>query len=64
MEIVIGQAGFSQAIVEIYDPLKDKWTKGLDMQVVRNTIFAGVMDGRIYVIGGWQPNVGFSKLNV
>jgi N-acetylneuraminic acid mutarotase len=41
-------------IVEIYDPLTDTWTNGTPMPQ-KNSHFGGaVVDGKIYIIGGWD----------
>ena len=45
--------------MEAYDPTSDTWTTKASMSTVR---FwwpgAGVLDGRLYVVGGWGQNVG------
>ena len=38
--------------VEVYNPLTDKWTKGPDMPTTRSSFVAGVVNGKIYVLGG------------
>jgi len=52
------------AVVEEYDPKTDKWTTKTDMPTKRSsfTSFAGVVDGLIYVIGGWREGKGFLSL--
>ena len=48
-------------LVEIYDPLTNRWEKGADMPTERGATDAVVVDGKIYVIGGynwrWGPLV-------
>ena len=46
-------AGF-QALgpVEVYNPLTDKWRKAPDMPARRYSFVAGVVNGKIYVLGG------------
>ncbi len=43
-------------LVEVYDPLTNRWEKGSDMPTERGATDAVVIDGKIYVIGGynWQ----------
>ena len=38
--------------LEVYDPATDAWSRKADMPMSRNAATAGVVDGRIYVIGG------------
>ena len=38
--------------VEIYNPLTDKWRKAPDMPAPRYSFVAGVVNGKIYVLGG------------
>ncbi len=37
---------------DVYDPMTDKWESRSPMPTARNHAFAGVVDGKIYVIGG------------
>ena len=43
-------------LVEVYDPLTNRWEKRADMPTERGATDAVVVDGKIYVIGGynWQ----------
>ena len=43
-------------LVEVYDPLTDKWEKRADMPTERGRTDVVVVDGKIYVLGGynWQ----------
>lgn len=41
-------------LVEVYDPLTNKWEKGADMPTERGATDAVVVDGKIYVLGGWN----------
>lgn len=43
-------------LVEVYNPLTNRWEKGADMPTERGATDAVVVDGKIYVIGGynWQ----------
>ena len=51
--------------VEVYDPATDAWEKRADMPGPRQTAGLGVVDGKIYVIGGWLPgDVGLSTVEV
>jgi hypothetical protein len=38
--------------VEVYDPVTDTWTKGVDIPVTTAGLSASVVDDKIYVIGG------------
>ena len=40
-------------LVEVYDPLTNKWEKRADMPTARGMTDAVVVDGRIYVLGGY-----------
>ncbi len=40
--------------VEVYDPATDEWTRKADMPTPRAYSAGGVVDGKIYVIGGTQ----------
>jgi N-acetylneuraminic acid mutarotase len=40
------------SIVEEYDPVTDTWTRKADIPTARGGSAAGVLDGKIYVIGG------------
>ncbi|MCH7570485.1 MAG: galactose oxidase [Deltaproteobacteria bacterium] len=37
---------------EVYDPLKDRWTKRASMPTPRDHLAVGVVGGKLYVIGG------------
>ena len=39
-------------LVEVYDPLTNRWEKRADMPTARNGVNAAVVDGKIYVLGG------------
>ena len=43
--------------VEVYDPVTDTWTEEADMEVPRDGLSASVVNGKIYAIGGWNPNM-------
>jgi len=40
--------------VDIYDPIKNTWAKGTPMLTPRCALDTGVVDGKIYVLGGWD----------
>ena len=42
--------------VEEYDPLRNTWTKKAGMPTPRSSLSTGVVDGKIYAIGGWDGN--------
>jgi len=47
-----GGAGPSLSTVEVYDPSTDSWTRKADMPTARANLSAGMLNGKIYVIGG------------
>ena len=42
-------------VVEVYDPQTDTWSRNQDMSTPRRQFGIGVVDGKIYAIGGWNP---------
>ena len=40
------------AVVEEYDPSTDTWTQKADMPTPRTVLAVGIIDSRIYAIGG------------
>jgi hypothetical protein len=46
------------AMVDVYDPATDTWTKLPDMPTARDHLGAEVVDGRLYAIGGRQAAFG------
>ena len=50
--------------VEEYDPATDTWTRKADMPTARGWIQPSnsVVDGKIYVIGGWYDNITISTV--
>ncbi len=51
-----GSAFKSLNTVEVYDPLRDRWSAGKEMPTLRSGAIAITLGNRIYVIGG-----GFKK---
>lgn len=51
---IVNAAGPALSTVEVYDPVTDKWTKKADMPTARMGLSSGVVDGKVYAIGG-QP---------
>jgi len=49
------------AAVEEYDPAIDTWTEKEDMPLARAFIDGGVVNGKIYAIGGWNTKVDGSS---
>lgn len=43
-------------LVQRYDPLTDKWTKLSPMLIPRSGSAACILDGYIYVLGGWHAS--------
>jgi N-acetylneuraminic acid mutarotase len=48
--------------VEMYDPVTDRWTPKAPMPVGLHHVGTGVVDGRLYVVGGYSRS-GFSVWN-
>lgn len=47
-------------IVEVYDPQSDSWRTMTPMPTVRKLAASGVIGDRLYVVGGWNYEVGGS----
>jgi N-acetylneuraminic acid mutarotase len=47
------------AVVEVYDPIKNTWSKKANMPTPRRNVSACVLNDKIYVIGGWS----FEEIN-
>jgi hypothetical protein len=47
----------SISIVEVYDPATDTWAEQTELPTKRCQFTASVMDGIIYVIGGYMPSI-------
>ena len=43
--------------VEVYDPSTDTWTQTFDMPRARSNHSASVVDGKMYIIGGADPEL-------
>lgn len=43
----------STGLVEVYDPLTERWERGADMPTKRGWLNVAVVDGKIYVLGGY-----------
>ena len=41
--------------VEEYDPATNSWTAKSDLHRARDAVTSNVIDGKIYVLGGWTP---------
>ena len=39
-------------VVDIYDPLTDRWGSGRPMPTMRQSLGVGVIDGVLYAVGG------------
>jgi N-acetylneuraminic acid mutarotase len=50
--------------VEVYQPARDRWTKEVDMWVLRGYIAASTVNGKIYVIGGTSVRPGLPLAKV
>jgi N-acetylneuraminic acid mutarotase len=49
--------------VERYDPATDTWTKKTPMPTPRNLLASGVIDGKVYVVGGFEKYYTGSQSN-
>ena len=45
--------------VDIYDPIKNTWGKGNPMRTPRGALGTSEVNGKIYVLGGWDPKPTF-----
>jgi N-acetylneuraminic acid mutarotase len=43
--------------MEVYDPLSDKWSMENNMPIPLSWAASTVLDGKIYLIGGWDINI-------
>ncbi|MEL6751985.1 MAG: kelch repeat-containing protein, partial [Pseudomonadota bacterium] len=54
--------------VDVFDPATNAWSRGIDAPTARNSAASGVIDGKIYVVGGRQflaqPNGSVANVNV
>ncbi|KAF8567927.1 hypothetical protein P879_05402 [Paragonimus westermani] len=60
--------GFNGALrvrsVEVYDPVRNTWHSGPNMECRRATLGVAVLNGHIYAIGGFDGNAGLSSAEV
>ncbi|CAL8075498.1 unnamed protein product [Calicophoron daubneyi] len=60
--------GFNGALrvrsVEIYDPLRNTWHSGPNMECRRATLGVAVLNGHIYAIGGFDGSTGLNSAEV
>ncbi|KAH8864067.1 Kelch-like protein 2 [Schistosoma japonicum] len=60
--------GFNGALrvrsVEVYDPLRNTWHSGPNMECRRATLGVAVLNGLIYAVGGFDGTVGLSSAEV
>ncbi|MFH1829402.1 MAG: Ig-like domain-containing protein [Pseudomonadota bacterium] len=47
----------------VYDPAQNTLTQGTPINNARDVAASGVVDGRIYLIGGWNPNANDTNLS-
>jgi N-acetylneuraminic acid mutarotase len=59
-EGMIGADAFS--ILEVYDPATDSWTTGAPMPTPRFDLAAGVIDGKLYAVGGFYCPNGYCPI--
>ncbi len=45
----------TEAVVEVYDPARDEWTRVADLPEGRNHPMTAALDGFLYVFGGYDP---------
>jgi N-acetylneuraminic acid mutarotase len=43
------------SVVEVYDPVSGRWTRGRDLGAPRGWFSTSTMNGKIYVVGGRSP---------
>lgn len=59
----VGEDGGSPAIsfdtVERYDPNQNKWTMVQSMTIQRSQVGAGVLDGLLFAVGGYNDLTDF-----
>ena len=48
--------GVSLASVEIYDPISETWSEGVELPAGVNRCEAITVNGKIYVVGGWNSS--------
>jgi len=48
--------GVSLASVEIFDPTSETWSVGVELPAGVNRCEAITVNGKVYVVGGWDPN--------
>jgi hypothetical protein len=61
-----------QSLLQVYDPVTDNWNTKAPMPTAREGAAAGVIDGKLYVVGGQNENIAipgnsdhiFNKLEV
>ncbi|GAA29188.2 kelch-like protein 3 [Clonorchis sinensis] len=60
--------GFNGALrvrsVEVYDPARNSWHSGPNMECRRATLGVAVLNGRIYAVGGFDGNAGLNTAEV
>ncbi|CAH8490674.1 unnamed protein product [Dicrocoelium dendriticum] len=60
--------GFNGALrvrsVEIYDPIRNIWHSGPNMECRRATLGVAVLNGHIYAVGGFDGNSGLNSVEV
>lgn len=60
--ILQGLALIPLSTVEEYNPATDTWTRKADMPTARGFLSASAVNGKIYAIGGWKPDVHLSTV--
>jgi N-acetylneuraminic acid mutarotase len=64
IKLTSGSSSQLTNITEVYDPATDTWETRASMPVARDGVEANVIDGKIYVIGGYAENGDPSNLNM
>jgi hypothetical protein len=54
--------GSALAMVEVYDPQTDTWTRKANMPTARGGLSCGAVDGRIYAVGGRNSSTLFATV--
>lgn len=63
--LVYAVGGFNGSLrvrsVDVYDPLKDKWSSVTGMEARRSTLGVGVLNNVIYAVGGFDGSTGLNS---
>ncbi|MBM3212558.1 hypothetical protein FJZ33_10070 [Candidatus Poribacteria bacterium] len=57
-----GWADTTLAVLDEYEPAKDRWTRRTSMSIPRQELFACSIDGKVYALGGVDPQDKYLSL--